>query len=505
MTFRRRSPQGRNLAGQVGLFPGSYTASAPPPAPTASNPTTIEPETHHTKTLLQPLTEESESESPSIVSPVPKQAPSLSFLSNGDDDYEPGGKHFRDDSSSLHLASDPNGEAIQATMTDVQKAIEQLGGAEDGDGSRSFSFSSTRDGADTDDTDFDLSDLDNGPAEAADGGEDWHKVARAKLAARAKRAVQEAEKLEAMMLGDTAARRAIPLPIEAELSDESDGEEGEYTRTKFLVHNQQTRNQHGTIVEEDEDLESLGHGKLNGNGGLGHSEDLKQTETPGASSKATAIVEHRSSGGTDLIIPPKIDSDDQTATATKASFTVFSPPPSTAHTVVRQPSPPVVPPAAPSPMPAPPEVSVPPPATTSDAPLDDLKPPRATSPARAAYPTPVTPAVPVVPDSSTPSSGSRRNSAQPNGLHSPSPSTHFHVKHPSTSSTPSALVPTPSTAPVTASTPHFVPPLVKDDQPSSAKKAAPPSEWSVEDVVEWLKSKKFDQDVCDKFIGEQLC
>ena len=35
-----------------------------------------------------------------------------------------------------------------------------------------------------------------------------------------------------------------------------------------------------------------------------------------------------------------------------------------------------------------------------------------------------------------------------------------------------------------------------------AKKANNPSEWSVEEVVEWLKSKRFDQDVCDKFIGE---
>jgi hypothetical protein len=28
-----------------------------------------------------------------------------------------------------------------------------------------------------------------------------------------------------------------------------------------------------------------------------------------------------------------------------------------------------------------------------------------------------------------------------------------------------------------------------------------PSDWSVEEVVEWLNSKAFGQDVCEKFIG----
>jgi hypothetical protein len=27
------------------------------------------------------------------------------------------------------------------------------------------------------------------------------------------------------------------------------------------------------------------------------------------------------------------------------------------------------------------------------------------------------------------------------------------------------------------------------------------TEWSVQEVVDWLKSEGFDQDVCDKFIG----
>lgn len=35
---------------------------------------------------------------------------------------------------------------------------------------------------------------------------------------------------------------------------------------------------------------------------------------------------------------------------------------------------------------------------------------------------------------------------------------------------------------------------------SNATKVSP-SEWSVDDVVEWAKSKGFDDSVCDKFIG----
>ena len=35
----------------------------------------------------------------------------------------------------------------------------------------------------------------------------------------------------------------------------------------------------------------------------------------------------------------------------------------------------------------------------------------------------------------------------------------------------------------------------------SKKPANHPSEWTVDEVVDWLKSKGFDQGVCDKFIG----
>jgi len=62
------------------------------------------------------------------MSPVPK-APPVTFL-NGEGGYESA------DDGSLQLSSVPDGEVMKATMTDVQKALEQLGcggvGGEDG-------------------------------------------------------------------------------------------------------------------------------------------------------------------------------------------------------------------------------------------------------------------------------------------------------------------------------------------------------------------------------------
>ena len=40
--------------------------------------------------------------------------------------------------------------------------------------------------------------------------------------------------------------------------------------------------------------------------------------------------------------------------------------------------------------------------------------------------------------------------------------------------------------------------------PISKFSTSPPSEWSVDDVVEWAKSKGFDSSVTDKFVGECL-
>ncbi|KAF8261196.1 hypothetical protein EI94DRAFT_1833440 [Lactarius quietus] len=171
------SSQGRNLAGKVGLFPESYTQPAPPPSepPSAS----FDP-------------------APAIADDSPLLSPPPSLPAN-----EPDAFQYLQDASSPPIThgdtqTDPpnangNGEVMLATMTDVQKAIEQLGHKDDLDGSRSFTFSSTRGESTDHETDTDAD------------GEDWHKSARQKLAENAKMAAEDRPRLTltfADLLGD---------------------------------------------------------------------------------------------------------------------------------------------------------------------------------------------------------------------------------------------------------------------------------------------------------------
>ena len=348
---------------------------------------------------------------------------------------------------------------MKATMTDVQKAIEQLGRdsvAEDGDGARSFSFASTRDGADTEpsDTDFDLSDLDAAPANG-DDGEDWHKGARRKLAAKAKRAVEEAEKLEAMMGENGSGRRAVAPPIEVELSDESDMEDdAEFTKSS----NFQRNHPHiPHIPEEDEDI-----------------------GTDGEATAATIGTQHstiKTSSTTEVhVLAPPVDEND-VPTATKLSFSASQNPVQTE---------------------SPPEKAEETPPTTEK----DI------------YPSPISPAPTTLPNITSIQQTVERSSTPareiPNGLPSPASVAHNSSKHNSVISSSSAMgmFPTPpqvqqqqqpatNDSPSMSATSASIPALA----PQGGNKAHP-SEWSVEEVVDWLKSKKFDQDVCDKFVGE---
>lgn len=432
--------QGRNLAGRVGLFPVSYTAPAPPAAATTAPPSS-------SGTEPNPVAESS-----AIASPVPKQPPA-SFLNGSADGYESDFSAGQVDAESPVQALAPDGEVMKATMTDVQKAIEQLGRGTpsgDGDGARSFSFASSRDGADTD-TDYDMSDMD-GTAEGV-AGDDWHKTAREKLAAKARRAVEEAEKLEAMM-GNTessSVHRSVAPPIEVELSDESEDED--YTRASRI------NRPHSYILEEDETEEP--------EVGTHEKEGSANTETETHASSATA-------GGTQLDMPPRDESDVPTATVATLSFPVFSPPP------------PVVEP------------------TPEAAPVKEAD--RSASPLRQSYPTPVSPpfvdTAPVASTSETKHSSAPvvRETAVANGLPSPSASTQFnkalHSKHNSIVSSSSAPnMGAPSTA--TAQQQQ----VQQSSSMGSDLKKKHPTEWSVEEVVEWLKSKGFDLDVCEKFTG----
>jgi hypothetical protein len=253
--------QGKNAQGRRGLFPQSYTTSVPPQSleapdtpstPSAStSATTITPSPeptdgspsnsiHHdqdgsSSTPLESLQEESEPETPAANSPTIPDA--LNTRIHG---QEHGHDH------------DGDGEMMQATITDVQKAIEQLGRERRGSvntfpntDAQSFSFASdTGDSTDFGEEESDA-DRDSGDAE---GGEGWHRDARLRLAEKARKAVEQAEKLESMMN-----TRSAP-PIEVELSDESDmeddGDPQDYTVSSFA-------RRHSKIPEEDEnDLES---------------------------------------------------------------------------------------------------------------------------------------------------------------------------------------------------------------------------------------------------------
>ncbi|KAF9445830.1 hypothetical protein P691DRAFT_244057 [Macrolepiota fuliginosa MF-IS2] len=405
---------------------------------------------------------------------------------------------------------------MKATLTDVQKAIEQLGRDHgDNDGGRSFSFASTRDDRDTD-TDFDLSDLDG--ADDAEDVEGWHKGARMKLAEKARRAVEEAEKLEAMMggLGANAERRSAP-PIEVELSDESDDEverEGFTTRSTAIQ----------GIPEEDEDVETDGEPHLS------RGKDTV-TGTPAASITPPA---NEDNAAVSLTLSEKDETELGTATATRSSFrlspspqanpNVDSSPPTQSpepNSSAANPSSTLLPAGvgvkaeSPVPFPAPAAES-----TRSSTPLRgstplsrSLSPPvAATSPKslpRAMSP-PIVASNTNSKHTSVASVGSFRGLAQSTAIPAPAPEPMVPlppVPVPAAIAPPVAVfaiqpVNSTSTMMAVASSPPAVsPPVLVVEE----KKEKPhPSEWTLEDVVDWLKSKGFDQDVCDKFTEQEI-
>jgi hypothetical protein len=469
------------------------------------------------KTQLNTLPEESEFGSPkpdgdsNIIAPIPKAAPAQ-FL-NGNHDFEDGGPSAGD-------------EVMKATLTDVQKAIEQLGRNHgDNDGDRSFSFASTQDDRDTD-TDFDLSDLDG-----ADNGEDvegWHRGARLKLAEKARRAVEEAEKLEAMMggLGSNSERRTVAPPIEVELSDESEDEmdrEGFSNRIPAFQR----------IPEEDEnDLDTDGDAlSSRGQNAIGTGTPVPHVMPPPGDDTAASLV-----------LPEKDETQVQTATATRTSFPESSPAVADSSSVTQSTQSPEpllsarssgptsthtgqgVKPGSPLPFPA-----VNPEHVRASTPLRESASPAPPPLVAAATTSPVsvprTMSPPTVQSkhASVASANSQRNSThatipaptpEPTSPLPPIPGsvpTPVYSIQPTISSTTATTVMT--TATVTAAntaTPLASPPpsaMLPAPVPSSGsateekEKKSHPSEWTLEEVVDWLKSKSFDQDVCDKFIG----
>ncbi|KAG5221007.1 polar growth protein [Salix suchowensis] len=170
--------QGRNLAGKVGLFPEAYTTPAPRRRGRGHADTEPPPTATASQHSLHTLTEESETDS----------------VTSGDV-----GRAHVPLSAVMGSSGSADSGVMNATMTDVQEAIEQLGRRR-------------KEGELGDDE--------------SDGGEGWHKGARQKLAEKARKAVEEAEKLES--IGGSIGKgkgRIIAPPIDVEMSDEKSEEE----------------------------------------------------------------------------------------------------------------------------------------------------------------------------------------------------------------------------------------------------------------------------------------
>jgi len=219
--------QGRNLAGREGIFPKDYTTPAGPLMPDIRTPTG---QSHFNVTgyesILQPLTEENESDS-------------ALWSSAHNAGTQKGLSH---PTGGILGANGPNGgHMMAATMTDIQQAIDQLGVHRSNSGmtddGRSISFVSTRDGRNSiDDHDKRYDDRNSirdsiyeeggGGRERTTMNEDWHRNARRRLFERvdqmdeaARRAQEEQEQEE---------RAYHRPPVDVEFSDESEDEDGHH-------------------------------------------------------------------------------------------------------------------------------------------------------------------------------------------------------------------------------------------------------------------------------------
>ncbi|KAF6761909.1 hypothetical protein DFP72DRAFT_877407, partial [Ephemerocybe angulata] len=448
--------QGRNLAGKVGLFPQSYTTPAPPAAsdaPVASTSNGDAPTIPGGKTTLQTLTEESEGESPTqpaIASPVPKP-PLATFLNGNGSDHE---------LESGEGTATGDGEMMKATLTDVQKAIEQLGrNRVDGDGGRSFSFASTQDGGT--ESDFDMSDTEN-LEDTGTEGEDWHKGARQKLAEKARKAIAEAERLEEMMGNNAGERRSTAPPIDVELSDESDeeGDMHDHDRQDFTSSSFQRMHPH--IPEEDEDEIVSSPADFEARQRLSQQQAelaAAATAPPQPTASATPAFSQQE--------PPTITREEtEVPTATRETFSEApaSPLP-IPHAFIPQ----VIEKSATAPVFYPPSIpSSPPPQENGIA---------------------FTPIPPVE---------NKRNSAPTpaaNNIPSPIASTHTSAFAPFEGTSVSSSTPSISTNPTSAA------PTGATEEKKDGKH---PNDWTVDEVVDWLRGRGFDQDVCDKFTEQEI-
>jgi len=328
---------------------------------------------------------------------------------------------------------------MHATMTDVQKAIEQLG-KDDADGSRSFSFASSHGDGDGDWTDRDSATDTDGEADG------WRLNARQRLAENSR------------MINEESADPPTPMrisapPIEVELSDESEAEDDE--RTSRSHDGSSYLRQHPHIPEEVEDDSQT---------------SIKAKPSNLSAGPTTPVV------ASDAYIVPSpggIVDDLPTATPREKSF---------ANEQSQGPKP--APGSEPETRPGLQPEQVPPaqiPLPTSPSSMNGgFSSPPPSTPSPPASPIPMSSVV----SANTPSERARTPIFQPPGTPSSSTFSSFGIQQ-------VLGTPTKPQSPFQS----------QGDQTPALSNSKSPTEWTVEEVVDWLKGKGIDQGTCDQFIG----
>ena len=426
--------KGRTATSVVGLFPQSFTTPDPPGAATASPPIEVHGPEPDSNLLIALQTMQGDPETGSVGSPNP-------------------------DPVSTSTPGTADGEVMHATMTDVQKAIEQLG-RHDADGSRSFSFASSRGDADGD---GDWTDRES--ATDTEGEIDgWHLNARQRLAEKSRMVNEESA-------GPSTPMRMSAPPIEVELSDESEAEaEDEELSPQLYVESPYPRSHPHIPEEEEDDAQS--------------SKKLKSSNLPVDLEPGTPVM------ASDVYIVPSpavVVDDLPTATIPGKSFVKEQDHQPTGASP--EPDPTTMPEPELEVRPDPRSVQVPPaqiPLPTSPSRMNGLSPsPPPTTPPPIASPIPVSPF------------------ALTNGSSERARTPIFHPPGTPSSSTITSIGIQQALGTPTKPRSTFRSPAASFEKPvlSSPSPSKPPTGWAVEEVVDWLKDKGIDQGTCDKFIG----
>lgn len=338
---------------------------------------------------------------------------------------------------------------MHATMTDVQKAIEQLG-RHDGDGSRSFSFASSHGDGDGDWTDRDsATDIEG----EADG---WH--LRQRLAETSRRYN------EGSAAPSTPMRVSAP-PIEVELSDESETEDGGHNSRSYDESPYIRRHPHIPEEEEEEVRPTTKTNPLNRSVDLDPGTPVVASDVYLVPSPGTVVDDLPTATPHDKSFPgepdqaPRAASPEPDSTSTRESE-----PEAKLGLLLEGVSPAQIPlPTSPQPVEG---ITLSSPPSTPHSPVPMLPVFSTNTPLERAR-------TPIFQQPSTPSSSTITSFGIQQTLGTPTKSQ-------------SPFPPRPN------ETPHL-------ERPAPPHK--PPGEWAVEEVVDWLKGKGIDQGTCDKFIG----